>query len=283
MNREDRLIFMKAFSITLTVLMGIFTCTYFVSGNFVEQGKQVSDPVKVQKNTPKNILIMTKENEEDIPEYFTLLRIDPINNEILISTLPRNTAAYLNGLTDTLMQSYAYAGPLQVTESLEKSYNIEVDYYINTTLNEFAEILDCFGSIEYDIFQNILIEDDFKRVVFKLDSGVQTLVGKMCMDFVKYADISYVEKNVLFTDIIKSYFMQNNNKTLGSGIENKIIGIIDEVETNISSTGVEDLYNSIKGINFQDVKILTQNISGEVINDCLYLDSVSVMHLERYI
>lgn len=279
MKQIDIKLFFKTFFLTFLTLTLTLIFSYYFSNKYKNNNQEVTkaeNKVSIPKQKTVNNLIIIKEDDTSLPEFYLLTSINPEQNTIYMLSLPKENVVYLNGLTNTLNQSYAYAGASQVIKNLEESYSIKMDNYIDATYEQFSELLDKFGKLKYNIFQKIDVKDDFNRVLFKLDPGENILTGNLIINFIKYVDIKYNEKTYLLSDMLKEFIIQNNSNKLEQKLLNKkITDSISKINSNISSTDIDDITKAILSLN-EELKIKNFNVNGKMYNDKFYLDTVTI-------
>lgn len=279
MKQIDIKLFLKTFFLTLFTLSLTLLFSYYFSNKYKNNSQEVTkaeNKVSIPKQKTVNNLIIIKEDDTSLPEFYVLTSINPEQNTIYMLSLPKENVVYLNGLTNTLNQSYAYAGASQVIKNLEESYSIKMDNYIDSTYEQFSEFLDKFGKLKYNIFQKIDVKDEFDRVLFKLDPGENILTGNLIINFIKYVDINYNEKTYLLSDMLKEFIVQNNSNKLEQKLLNKkITDSLSKINSNISSTDIDDITKAILSLN-EELKIKNVNVSGKMYNDKFYLDTITI-------
>ncbi|MGL5972832.1 MAG: LCP family protein [Oscillospiraceae bacterium] len=264
------------------MLFSTLFISYIVSIPYnINKTQNVNKPINsIPKQPSVNILIQITEDKNSAPMYYTIISIQPSTNKILTSTLHKQTAVFLNNNNANLIQSYSYAGNMQVIESLEKSYNIKINNYINMNFRELGEFLDNFGTINYKVFENIFIKDNFNRTVFKLDSGDKDMTGYMASNMILYSSINYDEKLILVSNILKEFILQNFKNIEEENLSKKLIKCTENLETDITTTNVFKISKSLSDIK-DDYTIKQINTTGSLIDNIFYLDDLTINKLSE--
>lgn len=84
----------------------------------------------------KTLLVMTG---QDVPETFTLVRLDAIHQSVNVVAAPAQTVVLCDGAPFTLAQAVAQAGPAQAAAALEETLAVHVDNYLFCTAEELAQ------------------------------------------------------------------------------------------------------------------------------------------------
>jgi len=280
MKSIDIKLFTKTFLVTLGILSFIFGLSYILSMPYVfNKTVTVQQNMRVPKQPTSIILLMVSDDKKSTPTYYNILSINSNKNIVYVASLHKNTAVYLNEENSTLTQAFAYGGALQALQSFEKSYNMDIDNYINMTFDEYGKFLDNFGMVDYDVFSDISIKDDFNRIVFKLNSGLRTLTGYTASNLIKYSPLSYDENLILMSDIMSEYIIQNTQNK-GTSIKDTISDSIENIENDITSTNIDKIENSISAMK-DDYKIRKIHITGDMQNDVMYLDEKTINELKE--
>lgn len=106
-----------------------------------------------------------------------LMRVDPVNYEIGILSIPRDTYAWIDDTDNKINEAYYLDGPEAAIDQVELLTGIRADYYMSTTFVGFTELIDGLGGVD----AYVPIDMDLKNIVtgdhVYLTAGDQHLNG----------------------------------------------------------------------------------------------------------
>ncbi|TDM12612.1 LCP family protein [Macrococcus lamae] len=78
-----------------------------------------------------------------------LATLNPQNQKMTLLSVPRDTQAEIvgHGTTEKINHAYAYGGPKMAIDTLEKYFNMPIDYYASVDMDDFVFIIDNIGGI----------------------------------------------------------------------------------------------------------------------------------------
>lgn len=79
-----------------------------------------------------------------------LATVNPAKQQTTILSIPRDTKADIvgHGTVEKINHAYAYGGPKMAIDTLEKFFNMPVDYYATVDMDDFVFIVDNIGGID---------------------------------------------------------------------------------------------------------------------------------------
>lgn len=184
--------------------------TYYVEvtdsdGNVVET--QVVENPPIDNVESYNILILGHDRTAMLTDVFMIVNIDNTDNSITVMQIPRDTwfsngdgymdaSDKINALfarcfnyhryTDGMTSEEAYDAALKtVTENIEKSLFINIDYSVIMDLDGFTQIVDTLGGVEMYIEHGIYYDYPGQGYI-SISPGYQTLTGKQAEAFVRF-------------------------------------------------------------------------------------------------
>lgn len=184
--------------------------TYYVEvtdsdGNVVET--QVVENPPIDNVESYNILILGHDRTAMLTDVFMIVNIDNTDNSITVMQIPRDTwfsngdgymdaSDKINALfarcfnyhryTDGMTSEEAYDAALKtVTENIEKSLFINIDYSVIMDLDGFTQIVDTLGGVEMYIEHGINYDYPGQGYI-SIAPGYQTLTGKQAEAFVRF-------------------------------------------------------------------------------------------------
>ncbi|MBW8350275.1 LCP family protein [Bacillus sp. IITD106] len=193
---------LKIFLITLLIIIlgapigyGIYlmnTIKTAADNSFVEVEREKSpyreEEVKLGKD-PVSILLVGVEDylgDSGRSDALMLITLNPETKEIALLSIPRDTRTYIEveGKKDKINHAYAFGGLKASIETVESLFEIPVDYYVETNIKGFQDVINELGGITVDIpFDFKQVGLDNKMIYFK--EGKMDLNGREALAFVQ--------------------------------------------------------------------------------------------------
>ena len=258
------LAFGVAFTCVFLVLVGIkydFSIKNFFSpGNTVT--KENNEIVNLPEISGKTnfLFIMNNSNTDEI--YFcSLIQVDMDNIAYKVCTLDKNT--YSDG--KSLLDIYKTGGAGNVVNAVKSLLGIDIDYYIDESVEEYKKMYDAFGSINYLVLNEIRYKDTSTYGFnIKLKGGNQTVNGDLASKLIRY----YLSENDYETvnEIMITALSQQINPENYEKKEYLFSSLIEHSKTNITITDYTKSENALKvlssettGVNVYSVVIKYEN------------------------
>ena len=237
-NEEDFYKLRKIYSLTITTKIKI-----------EKTGKNIS-------NTPFVVYIsgidtVGRINSNARSDVNLLLSINPNTKEVRMVSTPRDYYVELpsKGKYDKLTHSGLY-GIEETMKSLNKLYDVNIDYYVRVNFSSFMDIVDAIDGIEVDV------EDDFcesneerslkKSDLICLNKGKQILNGKQSLAYARnrhaFANGDIARGNHQM-EIIQAIINKLSTKEILKKYNKLIDALKGEMLTNIN---IDDLYKYAK-------------------------------------
>src|SRR5574344_221615 len=175
-----------------------------------------------------------------------VLSVNPSTKQILMISTPRDTYVTLgnNGKKDKLTHAGIY-GIEDSVSTLEKLYDMDIDYYVRVNFTSFIKIINTLGGVEVDVPADFCESDENRSTKTKdqicLSKGVQTLTGEQALALARNrhafaaGDVARGEHQMLILQAII-------NKLSDVSSVSKLSEIIDDmngrVSTNMSTTSM---------------------------------------------
>lgn len=107
-----------------------------------------------------------------------LVRIDPVNNQVALVSLPRDTLVDMGEYGEGKLNSaYTYGGPSLAVQTVSKLANVDISHYAEIDFDGFRDIVNALGGVEVDVPMEI----DDADAGGHLDAGLQTLNGDQAL------------------------------------------------------------------------------------------------------
>ena len=247
------LAFIIVFTAVFVIFIGFkydFSAKKFFTPDDLKVVAVENDDVLPQVSGKKNYLFIM--NNEDTNEmYFcTVIQVDLDTLSYKAATIKNDTQ--IEG--KKLSEIYANAGGAGVQTNLNAYLGINIDYYVDESVNNFSDWFDSLGKVNYTLIDDVRYKDT-SRYGFniKLKSGEQVLDGDKASKLLRYFagegdNISAVN------DIFLAALSQQINAENYDQREKLFNVFIEKSETNFT---VKDFTESVDGL-----KVLSDDTTG---------------------
>ncbi len=221
---------------------------FFAPENLVESEKTQEDILP--NVSGKTNFLFTVNNPDTQELYFcSLIQTDMDSLGYKVCTLDAKTQVQGKNFS----QIYKEGGAGNVMNAAKTLFGIKIDYYIDETLNDYGNMFDEMGSINYVVLSDIRYKDtSVYGFNIKLKEGSQTVDGSLVSKLIRY----YLEiKNYnVANEIILTSLSQQINSENYEKREKLFSALIKNSKTNIT---INDYNNSE-----DDLKVLSSETSG---------------------
>ena len=186
-----------------------------------------------------------------------LARIDPVEKEVTLISIPRDTKVEYNGSTMKINAVHTYAGAVGMVEAVNELCGVEISHYAEVSFNGLVALTDAVGGVEVNVPDRI---DDPKAADFVIEPGLQTLNGDQALAFCRsraFADGDYtrMRHQRIFIAALANTLL---NKVDAANIVPIINSVSDMVVTDLSIQDIVSLANAMRGMDTS--KIWTANV-----------------------
>lgn len=262
---------MKIFSKqTLAILVGVFVLTFSVGaviGHFLNGGIHTSMKQKVKLGKPVNVLLMGIDargiEENSRSDTMILASIDPKKNKVAMVWVPRDTRVKVSGGRYDKINSVNFiTGPEAACEQVSDLLGIDVDYYMVTNFDGFAEMVDTLGGVTIDVERDMNHSDPDPKLAIHLHQGTQKLDGADALRYVRFrgtptADIGRTGRQQKFVKALITEMFQT--KTILK-LPELVPELAKNVHTNIPMSDMLYMVKLAKDLN--NLSIITQTLPG---------------------
>jgi LCP family protein required for cell wall assembly len=145
----------------------------------------------------------------DRTDTMMLVSIDPKTYQAGVLSIPRDTLVYIpqaHGYTKINEANY-FGGPRLAVKLVEQTLHVPVDYYAETTMWNFAKIIDAIGGLTVDVPYAMNYGGTGNYLDIHLKPGVQHLDGQQVLEFVRFraeplGDISRIQQQQYIVKLI---------------------------------------------------------------------------------
>lgn len=106
-----------------------------------------------------------------------LARIDPLTYTVTLITVPRDTAASVDGSTTKINAAYQSGGIEASVDQVEQLTGAQIDYYFDLGFVTFQKFIDAMGGVSVDVPISMEMQDIVGGDDISVDAGTQDLNG----------------------------------------------------------------------------------------------------------
>ena len=270
--------------------------------NITEEAEKKINIFENSKSIINVLLLGTDQREEDEAsrsDSMMIASIDPVNGNIKLASLMRDTRVAIEGHgQDKLGHAYAYGGPQLALKTVNSNFDMNITYYATIDYIGLVNIIDSIGGVEIDIkdyeieWANIIITDiaELNKAPYTpiTEEGLQLLNGVQAVGYsrIRKAGDGDYERTERQRKVLSEVFHKVIKKNV-TQIPNLINTFAPYLETNITSTYMLKIGVSVLNSGISEVlqaRFPTDNTSGgKILNERWYLvfdreDTITELH-----
>jgi polyisoprenyl-teichoic acid--peptidoglycan teichoic acid transferase len=120
-------------------------------------------------------------------DLLMMAKLDFVNNEVKILSIPRDTKAAIPGFPDSKINSAEEKGGPQLTEAtVLQDYNIPTDHFVALDFPGFEKAINVLGGVDLTVDKKMDYDDNWGYLHIHLLPGYQHLNGNNAMGFVRF-------------------------------------------------------------------------------------------------
>jgi polyisoprenyl-teichoic acid--peptidoglycan teichoic acid transferase len=237
-----------------------------------EQSEKRPEPIALNKKQPFSVLMMgvdERQGDKGRSDTMIVLTVNPNTQSVKMLSIPRDTRTEIvgKGKEDKINHAYAFGDVPMAMDTVEKSLDIPLDYYVKINMEGFEDIVDAVGGV---VVQNDL---DFTSDGYHFPKGEITLDGKKALSFsrMRYEDPRgdfgrQIRQRLIIQAII------NKGVSLSSltNFQDIFTALGDNVKTNLTFNEMVDIQKNYKDASHSVDQIEIKG-SGTKINEIYYL------------
>ena len=196
---------------------------FFITSPFeqVQTGNEIEKVEESNGNVVINALVMGLDKDETRTDTLLFVSYSSETGKCFVMSIPRDTYVYIDGRATLINAAYGIGGAEMTINKVKELINLPVNYYVVFTFNDFRNVVDALGGVEFDVRpEGYYYEDPYQDLYINIPGGHQVLDGKMAEGLVRFradyarADLERVEIQQKFiTELIRQKF---NAKNIGS-------------------------------------------------------------------
>lgn len=142
---------------------------------------------------------------EGLTDSMLLLRFNPMTQQLVVLSLPRDTRTYVEGVGLTkINEANVVGGPALAARSTSDMLGgVGIDRYIRINVLGVEKLIDALGGVTVYVPQDMKYQDDTQHLYINLKQGERHLNGSQAVQFLRfrydaYGDIGRVQRQQTF-------------------------------------------------------------------------------------
>ncbi len=243
---------------------------FFMSSPFgtVHTGNEIDEVDTKGGDFIINTVVMGLDHDQTRTDTLLFVSYNSQNGKCFILSIPRDTYVNINGRKVLINTAYTEGGAEMTIKKVKDLVNLPVNYYVVFTFQDFRDVIDGLGGVEFDVrAKGYYYQDPYQDLYINIPGGHQVLDGKDAEGLVRYradyprADLERVEIQQKF---VRAIIEQKFNAKYIKKIPKIYNDIKDSVKCNLSLDDILDYGKEIldKGIDTIDTYTLPTIASG---------------------
>ena len=134
--------------------------------------------------------VLAGTNDDYNTDTIMLGQVDTVKDTATMVSIPRDTMVDVNIKIKKINNAYGRAGMDELRRLLHEVTGIYPDYYCLVNMEDFIEIVDVIGGVEYNVPYDMYHADADPKFHIDLKKGYQVLDGKKAIQLVRYRGTS---------------------------------------------------------------------------------------------
>lgn len=134
--------------------------------------------------------VLAGTNDDYNTDTIMLGKVDTEADTVTLVSIPRDTMVDVNINIKKINNAYGRVGMDELRRLLQEVTGVYPDYYCLVNMEEFIEVVDIIGGVEFDVPYNMYHEDADQKFNINLKKGYQLLDGKKAIQLVRFRGTS---------------------------------------------------------------------------------------------
>ncbi|SFF67782.1 transcriptional attenuator, LytR family [Halobacillus alkaliphilus] len=201
-------------------------------------------------------------NRNALSDALVLATFNDNKKSIKMVSIPRDSYTYIPeiGYKDKITHAHAFGGIDATVETVEKMFDIPVDYYVRLNFNSFIEVVNSIGGITYDVPFDITEQNSAdKDGAIELEKGYQKLNGEEALALArtrKYdSDLARGQRQM---ELIQEIARQTMTTSSLNNFGDILNSINDNLKTNLTfeeMISFKDYFFDKQGLTFDKMQL----------------------------
>ncbi len=212
------------------------------------------------------------ENSGSRTDTIMLACLDLKEKKVHLMSIPRDSRVSIPGRKNKtrINAAFGYGGADLTKQTVEGILGIPVDYYMFTTFEGFAKVVDIIGGVEIDVEKRMKYHTYNSDI--DLEPGLQVLDGKNALDYVRFrhdalADLNRVKRQQKFLLALANEMKKPEN---WAKLPQILAQMDDIIQTDFSKGQIVKIGTTFLGIRAEDVTMETIPGVPQTINGVSY-------------
>ena len=197
---------------------------------------------------------------DGLSDSMLLVRFEPDSSKVKVLSIPRDTAAFVEGLGETkINEANHLGGPGLTARTVSRLLDgVGIDRYVRVNLMAVEAMVDALGGVEVYVPKEMKYTDNTQHLYIDLKQGKQRLNGEQAVQFMRFryddlGDIGRIQRQQM---LLRSLIEQAIGPMTLVRLP-KILSVVqDYLDTNLSIEELVALLNFTKDISHDDAQML---------------------------
>lgn len=296
---SKKIFFLSSIFLILTLFVAN---AYIYTESSIEQRKTRNLIRYEQKNNVKNQVILSTnkvENAQEPPiivalfgtdekvygssrsDMIMLIKFYPSSKKAVVISVPRDSRVEIpENHVEKINAAHTYGGTKLQVRTLEKLFDIKIDYYARLNFNGFKNIVNALGGVDIDAKK-----DYIKQNKIYISEGTSVLDGTKALWYVRYrsdkqGDLGRIHRQ---QEVLLSLAKKVVSPTNIYKIPNLITIIKENVETNLKWRKIVTIAMKVRDMNAVDIETYTLKTHPQYVKSVWYeiIDSSDLNRLSK--
>lgn len=190
-------------------------------------------PVERERREGVYTFVLAGTNDDYNTDTIMLGQVDTEKDTATLVSIPRDTMVDVNVKIKKINNAYGRAGMDELRRLLHEVTGIYPDYYCLVNMEDFIEIVDVIGGVEFDVPYNMYHEDADEKFNINLKKGYQMLDGKKAIQLVRYRGTSASDYGRM--EVQRDFLKAVGKKMVGEFSIDQASGMIEVISKSIET------------------------------------------------
>ncbi|MBR1970624.1 MAG: LCP family protein [Clostridia bacterium] len=226
-----------------------------------------------------NILIMGTDKSGMLTDVMMLMQIDPIDNNITVMSIPRDSRVNYKGSWMKLNSVHANAQKQEKSGSeaaiiaIKDLTGIPINHFVKINFTAFEKSIDELGGVDFNVPQRMKYKDPYQDLDIDLKPGMQHLDGNQAEQLVRFRQYTNgdIDRIKVQQDLIHAIADQKLKLKYVGKVDNIYRIIAKDMETSMSIEDVVQISGNILDIGGDKIVTITMPNTPQYIGNVSYV------------
>lgn len=173
-------------------------------------------------------------------DTIVLARVDPTTYHIGLVSIPRDTAADINGTHGKVNDAYYVGGPEGAVQAVEQLTGVDIRYYMSATFATFVDFVNNLGGVDGYVPMYMTLQDIVSGNNIELYEGEQHLDGAQSLVWVRQRKQYPYEGEACRQQNARAFLQAAIGKVVAdpAAAAGQVDNLLGHVETDIPASGL---------------------------------------------